>query len=974
MHRSAPDRGSGASSRARTAVRTTTIALLAAALSAGTATVAQAAASDPPGTFTSQNIAADRTAANYFYRIPALAHLGDGVLVAAWDGRPNSAADSPNPNSIVFRHSVDNGATWSAIGTIAQGHVGTSTVKQDGYSDPSLIFDAETGALFMFSVYSKDQGFWGSTYGNSPDSRTIMNAAVVRSDDGGLTWGEPRLITDVAKPSGGTTTNGAYSPVAGDVKGMFATSGEGIQLKYGQYAGRLIQQYAATVLQPNGSTAVQAYSVYSDDHGQTWQRGAFVGSAMDENKTVELSDGRVMLNTRDNAGGHFRKVAISTDGGVTYGPVSQDFELPDPTNNASITRMFPDAEQGSSAARKLLFTNSNNALDGGRNNGTARVSCDDGATWPGIRQIEPGSFGYSTATSIADGRYGVLWERNYTNNMQFSTFDEAWLNYVCAPLEVPATTLATTGATTVPVTITNQEATALSGTVTFTVGTGWTTTSATVTDLAPGASTTVDLQVTPAASAGGAQRVPATFTLADGRRSEFTETLTAPRPSVLGATMVVTDTSAARDLSAKPYIAGDVVSFSIKVTSTYDAATYVMPVSTNVSTGFLPTTCRYQDLAAYGSYTCTTPKYTLTQADIDRGTFTPEFAFTVAPRASQSSTVPVSVTGAPVVLRGDVLTATITGSRQDADRDLAANPYAAGEKVAYGFRVDNTSPLTMAVVPTAGSFAPFLPPGPGNCRYTSLTAAAGYDCNTPKHTVTADEAAQGYFTADTTWTLSATGQKTQNVTVTSDEIDLAERAPALSATTAGTFTDVDGDGTGSVGDTVTFTRTVLNSGNVRLDDVTDLGTLAAGSSGTLEDVVVTLTAADVAAGTVSAPAFEVSGTNGTKTASATSTGAAVTLPTAAAFVASRVYTAGDEVSFAGSVWRATWWTQGAEPGPVTGSWQQIRSDADGQAVWTPSRIFTKGDMVTHDGESYTANWWTRGQTPTATAWGPWTKL
>ena len=65
---------------------------------------------------------------------------------------------------------------------------------------------------------------------------------------------------------------------------------------------------------------IQAYSVYSDDHGATWHKGANVGDRMDENKTVELSDGRVLLNSRDNANQGYRKVAVSTDGGATYGP------------------------------------------------------------------------------------------------------------------------------------------------------------------------------------------------------------------------------------------------------------------------------------------------------------------------------------------------------------------------------------------------------------------------------------------------------------------------------------------------------------------------------------------------------------------------------------------------------------------------------------------------------------------------------
>ena len=388
-----------------------------------------------PGTFTEANIGGDRTAANFFYRIPALTYLGNNVVLAAWDGRPGSAADAPNPNSIVQRRSTDGGQTWGPVQVIAAGHEGDASGPKYGYSDPSYIYDSEAGKVFAFFVYSKDQGFGGSQFGNDDADRSVISSAVIESSDGGISWSQPRLITNVTKP-GTSKTN----PMAGDVRSNFASSGEGIQLKYGPYKGRLIQQYAGDIRQADGTNKIQAYSVYSDDHGVTWKKGANVGDRMDENKTVELSEGRVLLNSRDNANQGYRKVAISTDGGATYGPVTQDTELPDPANNGAIARMFPNAAQGSADAKKLIFTNANSKT--GRENVSARVSCDDGATWPGVRTIRSGFSAYSTVTRLEHGKFGVLYEGNYTDNMPFAKFDDAWLNYVCAPLAVPAVTTA----------------------------------------------------------------------------------------------------------------------------------------------------------------------------------------------------------------------------------------------------------------------------------------------------------------------------------------------------------------------------------------------------------------------------------------------------------------------------------------------------------------------------------------------------
>ncbi|WP_162175457.1 alpha-L-arabinofuranosidase C-terminal domain-containing protein [Paraoerskovia marina] len=96
----------------------------------------------------------------------------------------------------------------------------------------------------------------------------------------------------------------------------------------------------------------------------------------------------------------------------------------------------------------------------------------------------------------------------------------------------------------------------------------------------------------------------------------------------------------------------------------------------------------------------------------------------------------------------------------------------------------------------------------------------------------------------------------------------------------------------------------------------------------------------------------------------------VCVPDVAVWDASAVYTAGDRVSFEGSVFEAMWWSSNQEPGSVTGPWQEMAQDGDGVSIWTPSRVFTAGDVVVHEQVRYTARWWTRNQVPGA-PWGPW---
>ncbi|MCZ4141498.1 hypothetical protein BZG17_27145, partial [Escherichia coli] len=53
----------------------------------------------------------------------------------------------------------------------------------------------------------------------------------------------------------------------------------------------------------------------------------------------------------------------------------------------------------------------------------------------------------------------------YTDSMQFASFDEQWLNYVCAPLAAPELTAAAGEQAELEVTIANQEDRAISGTL-----------------------------------------------------------------------------------------------------------------------------------------------------------------------------------------------------------------------------------------------------------------------------------------------------------------------------------------------------------------------------------------------------------------------------------------------------------------------------------------------------------------------------
>ncbi|MFK4541214.1 sialidase-1 [Streptomyces tendae] len=457
------------------------------------------------GTLTSQDLATAGTGSPY-YRIPALTRTTKGTLLAAYDARP-TLGDLPGNIGVVLRRSTDGGTTWQAQQVVRK------DTAPKGYGDPSLLVDRETGRVFLFYAASVNQGFFGSATGNDESDPDVLQADYSYSDDDGLTWHHERITADIKDP--------AWA-------GMFAASGEGIQLRHGTHKGRLIQQYA---IRKDGAN--HAVSAYSDDHGATWKTGTPVGPGGDENKTVELSDGRILLNNRSKP---YRTVAYSTDGGVTYTPFQQDTELPDPANNGSITRFAPDVDASHPRASWLMF--SNTATTDGRSNLTVRLSCDNGQTWPVRRTVESGAAAYSTLTPLGDGtganpRMGLLWERGNVDHITYSSFDLKWLGGVCAPVTVTAPASLPAGqTTTVTVRVVSQNDVPLpAGTVSLDLPDGWSAPEVTVPALDPGQGANLKVPVTvPAHATAGSVRATAAYEVRGRQHSYGDTTFTVAQP------------------------------------------------------------------------------------------------------------------------------------------------------------------------------------------------------------------------------------------------------------------------------------------------------------------------------------------------------------------------------------------------------------------------------------------------------------
>ena len=571
--------------------------------------------------------------------------------------------------------------------------------------------DEVTGDVFNFFVYSKDVSFQAGGFGNNDADRNITSAAVAVSRDKGVSWSmdpvnmpvlppvdyaagsafaglDGPLITDVVKPVGATV--GAQNNVGG-IAGVFAASGAGIQLKYGPNKGRLIQQFTGKVKLADGSTPYQAYSVFSDDHGKTWERGAFVGTGMDENKTVELSNGDVMLNSRASSGGNGgRKIAISKDGGETYGPVTIDTALLDPVNNASIIRMFPDAAQGSDEAKMLLFSNANATS---RSNGTVRYSCNDGATWSAGKQFKSGSMSYSTLARLGDGTFGVFYEGD-GNTMTFGKFNAEWLDIQCG---VSMTAKALTGANGATVqaelTLVNDGKNAIAGAKgSFAATPGWVFGSTALADVAPGATATVTVPVTiPDYLKAGTSSITATIKYGQSTLSAVVPvTVTGGATSnVVGLDIVGSRTDKSRDLATTPYTVGEALPYQFVVTSLSNITAKSLPLTGNFSP-FVPEgagNCRFGVLNVGASYTCSTPKHAVTGAELADGFFVPLTTWEATGAGAATKNYTVTGDEVDLLVRNPSLAVTVgAGTLDDVDGDGFAS---AGDVVRYDVAATN---------------------------------------------------------------------------------------------------------------------------------------------------------------------------------------------------------------------------------------------------------------------------------------------
>ncbi len=361
------------------------------------------------------------------YGLPLITVTARGTILVSSNARVGDRHDAGNVQYGVLLRSTDNGETWmkEKLDALPQ------DIVTDKETNKIMLFIPESSALLRPDGKRMNEK-WAVE--NPPEeARAIWQ---YESIDDGISWEKGQNITPMLQKK-------KYTHVGGP------NYASGIQLQYGKHKGRLIlpgRTYTKNIFEFQYSRNTL---IYSDDHGNTWKGGGLSQLACGEACAVELSDGSLYLNNRNEAGRVYRNkknpdavhllngrsatvrcYSISRDGGETFTEFGEIDEFIHATCHGGMARLT-DRVYGN----VLMFSNPGttmglNKATGERHHLTVWASMDEGKTWPITKVINEGPSAYSCMAVGIDGMIFVAFERgpeNARTNTAVARFNLAWL-------------------------------------------------------------------------------------------------------------------------------------------------------------------------------------------------------------------------------------------------------------------------------------------------------------------------------------------------------------------------------------------------------------------------------------------------------------------------------------------------------------------------------------------------------------------
>jgi len=355
----------------------------------------------------------------FIYRIASMVASKEGTLLAFAAARKGQGGDW-DPINIVMRRSVDQGMTWGPL----------QVVVEDGdlpCDNAMPITDYQTGEIHMLYQIHYEKCYY------------------TKSSDDGMTWTEPVDIT---------ATLDAFRSIY-DWKVIAPGPGHGIQMSNGRLVVPFWMSDGSGPKRSNHTPHRPSIvvSVYSDDHGKTWQAGQVaipdndVSVIPNETSVIQLADGRVMFNARNESINYRRLITYSEDGATNWSEPYFHDAFFEPICFGSMVRYSMKPHQ---SKNRILFCNPDSRHDPWvanrpstprsapnrhRTNLTVRMSYDEGETWPVQKVIDPGISGYSDMAVTPDGKIHLLYEGGSVKEFEGNHFKNQAMSVLSFNLE-----------------------------------------------------------------------------------------------------------------------------------------------------------------------------------------------------------------------------------------------------------------------------------------------------------------------------------------------------------------------------------------------------------------------------------------------------------------------------------------------------------------------------------------------------------
>ena len=355
------------------------------------------------------------------YHIPGILVTAKGSVLAWCEARKKGG--DWDQIDILLRRSTDGGKTFGEARSIADvpGPItkNPSSLKVKGV-DPKDV--THNNPVFIADHDGTVHGLFCIEY---------MRSFYMSSAEDGITWSTPVEITGTFE-----AFHKNY-----DWKVLATGPDHGIQLKNGRL---VVPVWLSTGTGNNGHHPSVTTTIFSDDHGKTWQAGEIAVPSTEEwkdpNETViiELADGSVMLNVRNESKHQRRLTTISKDGATGWSTPKFDDALLEPVCMAGIVRYSLDKP-------RILFCNPDNLSRADhkeqpgkysdRKNLTVKLSYDEGKTWAVSKVLDAGWSGYSDIGVTKDGTILCFYGRGEAkdfggfafNHLTLTRFNLEWL-------------------------------------------------------------------------------------------------------------------------------------------------------------------------------------------------------------------------------------------------------------------------------------------------------------------------------------------------------------------------------------------------------------------------------------------------------------------------------------------------------------------------------------------------------------------